>query len=68
MIFDNAKIRRAVPQFRAVKRFDQGVREAVRYIYAHPECQRPDPAFDLWCDRVIEGYARMMAELPKFDM
>ena len=45
VLFDNAKIKRAVPEFVAAKRFDQGVREAVAYIYSHPECQRPDPAF-----------------------
>lgn len=64
--FDNQKIRRVVPEFCATKRFDQGVREAVLYVYAHPECQRPDPAFDNWQDRVINGYRRMTAELPKF--
>ncbi len=68
VLFDNTKIRRAVPEFRAQKRYDQGVREAIDYIYAHPECQNPDPAFDEWCDRVIEGYERMTASLPKFDM
>ena len=50
------------------RRFDQGVREAVAYIYSHPECQRPDPAFDAWCDQVIEGYERLTAALPKFEM
>lgn len=65
VIFDNTKIKRAVPQFCAVTRFDQGVREAVEYIYSHPECQKPDPAFDAWCDAVIEGYERMAAVLPK---
>jgi len=66
VIFDNTKIKRAVPQFCATTRFDQGVREAVEYIYSHPECQKPDPAFDEWCDRVIEGYERMAAALPKY--
>lgn len=68
VLFDNAKIRRAVPQFGAVKRFDQGAREAVAYIYAHPDCQRPDPAFDAWCDRLTEAYGRLSAELPRFEM
>lgn len=68
VLFDNAKIKRAVPEFVAAKRFDQGVREAVAYIYSHPECQRPDPAFDAWCDQVIEGYERLTAALPKFEM
>lgn len=65
VLFDNSKIKRAVPQFCAATRFDQGVREAVDYIYSHPECQTPDPEFDAWCDAVIEGYERMTAALPK---
>jgi len=65
VLFDNSKIKRAVPQFCASIRFDQGVREAVDYIYSHPECQVMDPAFDAWCDAVIEGYQRMVAQLPK---
>ena len=65
VIFDNSKIKRAVPQFCAAIRFDQGVREAVEYVYSHPECQIPDPEFDAWCDAVIEGYERMVAQLPK---
>lgn len=68
VLFDNSKIKRAVPEFCATTRYDQGVREAVAYVYAHPECQRPDPAFDTWCDRVIDGYERMCAVLPKLDL
>lgn len=68
VLFDNTKIKRAVPEFRAVKRYDQGMREAVEYIYAHPECQKPDPAFDAWCDAVIEGYERMTAALPRLEI
>lgn len=64
VIFDNAKLKRAVPEFCASTRFDQGAREIVSYVYAHPECQRLDPAFDQWCDAVIERYERMVSELP----
>ena len=56
VIFDNTKITRAVPAFTTTVRFDEGARRAVKYIYDHPECQRPDPVFDAWCDRVIEQY------------
>ena len=67
-IFDNAKIKRAVPAFRATTRFDRGVREAVAYIDAHPECQQPDEAFDCWCDEVIAAYERMVDGLPRFSL
>ena len=66
VLFDNSKIKRAVPQFCATTRFDQGVREAVAYAYSHPECQHFDPVFDEWCDQVIEAYERMAMALPRF--
>lgn len=53
VVFNNAKLKRAVPGFTATVRFDEGVRRTVDYILAHPECQLPDPDFDAWCDRVI---------------
>ena len=66
VIFDNAKIKRAVPGFTATTRFDQGIREAIRYVESHPECQTLDPEFDDWCDRVIEAWERAVGTLPRF--
>lgn len=66
VIFDNAKIKRAVPGFTATTRFDQGIRETVRYVESHPECQTLDPEFDDWCDRVIEAWDRAVGTLPRF--
>lgn len=53
VVFDCAKVKRAVPGFQATTRFDEGVRRCVSYILAHPELQIEDPDFDQWCDRVI---------------
>ena len=53
VLFDNAKVKRAVPGFRATVRFEQGVRQTIGHILAHPELQVPDPEFDAWCDRVV---------------
>lgn len=54
-VFDNTKLKRAVPDMKTTVRFDQGVRRALQYILAHPEeCQKDDPEFDAWCDRVIK--------------
>lgn len=64
LIFDNSKIKKAVPGFAATVRFDQGVRKSVAYIYAHPECQRVDENFNQWCDAVIAKYEALTAELP----
>jgi nucleoside-diphosphate-sugar epimerase len=62
-VFDNAKLKRLVPGFCATVRFDQGVRESVAYMLAHKECQVEDPAFDAWCDKVIAGREKIIAEL-----
>ena len=63
MVFDNAKLKRAVPDMRTAVRFDQGVRIALNYVLSHPECQRPDPEFDAWCDRVIAALERAKKEI-----
>ena len=56
VIFDNSKIKRAVPDFTAQVRADQGIRATVQHILAHPELQTEDPEFDRWCDRVIAAF------------
>lgn len=55
VIFDNTKLKRAVPGFVATTRFDQGIRLSIDYILSHPECQTPDPEFDTWCDSIINA-------------
>lgn len=55
VIFDNSKIKRAVPEFTATTRFDQGARICIEYIMSHKDAQREDPEFNAWCDRVIEA-------------
>ena len=58
VIFDNSKIKRAVPGFNAVVRADEGIRKTVENIMAHPELQKDDPEFDEWCDKVISVYEK----------
>lgn len=53
VVFDNAKLKRAVPDFVPTVRFEQGVRDAIANIFAHPELQKEDPEFDRWCDRIL---------------
>lgn len=66
VVFDNRKLKSVVPDFIPSKRFDQGIRETVENVLAHPELQREDPEFDCWCDRVIDvlenAKARLMAK------
>ncbi|WP_261303349.1 SDR family oxidoreductase [Paenibacillus andongensis] len=53
VVFDNSKLKRLVPEFVASTRFDQGIRQTIAYILAHPEHQTEDKEFDRWCDKVI---------------
>lgn len=54
VVFDCSKLKSLVPDFTAVKRADQGIRETIEYVLCHPECQKDDPDFDRWCDQIIE--------------
>ncbi|SEK73467.1 Nucleoside-diphosphate-sugar epimerase [Ruminococcus sp. YRD2003] len=63
VVFDNSKLKRAVPDFTATVRADQGIRRTVEYVLAHEECQKADPDFDSWCDKVIAAYDRLTNEL-----
>lgn len=54
VIFDNSKLKRAVPDFVPTVRFEEGIRDTIANIMAHPELQQKDPEFDAWCDKVIE--------------
>ena len=54
VIFDNAKLKRAVPGFTPTVRFEQGIRMTIENVLAHPSLQKEDPDFDAWCDRVID--------------
>ncbi|WP_239618040.1 SDR family oxidoreductase [Cohnella mopanensis] len=53
VVFDNSKLKRLVPGFVATTRLDQGIKQTVKYILAHPEYQKEDKEFDIWCDKVI---------------
>ena len=63
VVFDNAKLKRAVPDFRADMRFDMGIRRTIAHVLAHPELQTEDPEFDAYCDRVIAAMERAKAEI-----
>lgn len=62
-VFDNSKIKRLVPGFRAKIRFADGVKRGVGYLLSHPEAQIPDPEFDAWCDRVVAAHFSGMKQL-----
>lgn len=53
VVFDNTKIKRAVPDFVCTVSAREGIGRTIDYILSHPECQVEDPEFDAWCDKVI---------------
>ena len=53
VVFDNSRLKSAVPGFKATVNFDEGVRRTIEYILSHPEFQVEDAEFDEWCDKVI---------------
>ncbi len=66
VVFDNTKLKRTVPGLNMNVKFDMGVRYAVDYCLSHPEeCQKDDPEFDSWCDKVIAVLDKAKAEFTK---
>ena len=64
VVFDNSKLKRAVPDMRTSVRFDQGVRIALDYVLTHPEeCQKPDPDFDRYTDLLIAALEKAKKEI-----
>ena len=63
VIFDNTKLKRAVPGFMPTVRFEQGIRMTIENVLAHPSLQKEDPDFDAWCDRVIATLEEAKAKL-----
>lgn len=53
VVFDNTKVKRLVPDYVPVIRFDQGARRCIRYFLETPRVQVADPEFDTFCDRII---------------
>ncbi len=54
VVFDNSKLKRAVPTYQATTRLEVGIKQTIDYILSHPEYQIEDDEFDKWCDKVID--------------
>lgn len=63
VVFDNSKLKKAVPEFKATIRFEQAIKEVIDNILAHPEYQVEDPEFDAWCDKVIAALENTKKEI-----
>jgi nucleoside-diphosphate-sugar epimerase len=55
-VFDSAKIKRFVPEFRCQKPFAVGVSESIAWLRTHPEQQNLNPEVDKLCDQVINAW------------
>ena len=62
VVFDNTKVKNAVPGFVCTTRMEEGIRKTVEYMLSHPETQEEDPEFDTWCDKVIEKLEKLKEE------
>src|SRR4051794_9853847 len=56
MVFDNAKLRTVVPDFRATIPFEQGAREIVAWHDADPSRQQVDARLDAVIDALVERH------------
>ena len=63
VLFDNSKLKGLVPGLKTEMPFAKGVRRTISHILAHPELQVPDPAFDAWCDRLIDKLEKAKADV-----
>lgn len=55
VVFDNSKLKKAVPGLAMNIRFEEGIGRTLDYVLNHEECQVEDPEFDAWCDKVIDA-------------
>ena len=56
LIFDNAKLRSVVPDFRPAIPFEQGAREIVSWYDGDPARQAVDPRLDTVMDKLVSAY------------
>ncbi len=57
-VFDNAKIKRFVPDFQCAKTFAQGIRESVGWLRAHPDQWQLNPQVDTLCEAVVDAWQK----------
>lgn len=58
MIFDNSKIKKYVPDFKATIKFADGVKEIIRWYEENPAWQVGDPTTNEMIDEIIAKYGK----------
>lgn len=62
VVFDNSKIKRFVPGYRATTSFAEGIRKTLAWFNADPSRQQVDRNWDAALDKVISTYEKGMSE------
>jgi hypothetical protein len=62
VVFDNTKIKRFVPGYRATMPFGQGIRRTLAWFDADPARRQIDAEANATWDKLIEAYERGMHE------
>ncbi len=65
VVFDNAKLKKAVPEFKPSIHYEDGIKRTITNILSNPKLQVEDPEFDAWCDRVIQVLDEAKEKLQK---
>ena len=63
VVFDNSKLKRAVPGFSPKIKFEEGIKNTLDHVLLHKECQVADEEFDKWCDKVIAALENAKKEI-----
>ena len=66
VVFDNGKIKRFVPDFRATVPYGQGIRRTIAWFDADPARRQIDEEANAKWDKLIEAYERGTAEALRY--
>jgi hypothetical protein len=65
VVFDNSKIKRFVPDYRATTTFAEGVRQSLAWFDADPDRKQIDPVINAMQDKLIAAYEKGLIEAVK---
>ncbi|MGC9360779.1 MAG: SDR family oxidoreductase [Anaerolineae bacterium] len=63
VVFDNTKIKRAVPAFRATLPFAEGIRQSIAWYDAEPSRRVVDEEVDRRMDVIVDAYGRLFEQI-----
>lgn len=58
VVFDNSKIKRFVPYYKATIPFSKGIKKTVDWFLSHPEICTIDHQYNEWIDKLIDRYIK----------